>query len=169
MNLPAPPTCNCGRDILTILVDLEKRVVADLLPAREYVRNNAPENAAMVVLEVALLQQRGPQPSLRPQEIRHQRWQQKQELFGMIKGLRAQGMRAFEIVKATRISRGTVDKWLRLSECPLLRSKKAPRPRMAEYLRDELQRLWDQECQNVSKLLVEIRKLPSTETHTSCR
>jgi hypothetical protein len=88
----------------------------------------------------------------------------------MVKGLRTQGMRAFEVVKATEISRGTVDKWLRLSECPPLRSQKAPRPGMAEYLRDELQRLWDQGCQNGSKLLVEIRKLGYVGSYTSlCR
>jgi transposase len=66
----------------------------------------------------------------------------------MVKGLRAQGIRAFEIVKLTGLSRGTVDKWLRLSECPPLRSKKAPRPGMAEYLSEELRRLWDQGCRN---------------------
>jgi hypothetical protein len=138
-----------------------------LMPAQEFVRNNAPEAAAVVVPEVAPSQQRGPRPSLRPQEICQQRWQQKQELFGMVKGLCAQGMRAFEIVKATGISRGTVDKWLRLSECPPLRSKKAPRPGMAEHLRDELQRLWDQGCQNGSKLLVQIRKLGYVGSYTS--
>lgn len=50
---------------------------------------------------------------------------------------------------------------------PPLRSKKAPRPGMAEYLRDELQRLWDQGCQNGSKLLVEIRKLGYVGSYTS--
>ncbi|MGC2657379.1 MAG: hypothetical protein WA324_05340, partial [Bryobacteraceae bacterium] len=69
-----------------------------------------------------------------------------------------------------RISRGTVDKWLRFSQCPPLRSKKAPRPGMAEYLSDELQRFWDQGCQNASKLLVEIRKLGYVGSYTSlCR
>lgn len=87
-----------------------------------------------------------------------------------MKGLRAPGMRDFEIVKATGISRGTVDKWSRFSECPPLRSKKAPRPGMAEYLRDELQRLWDQGSQNARKLLVGIRKLGYVGSYTSlCR
>ncbi|MGC2659414.1 MAG: hypothetical protein WA324_15770, partial [Bryobacteraceae bacterium] len=63
------------------------------MPSLEFVRNNAPEKAAVVVSEVVPSQQRGPRPSLRPQEIREQRWQQKQELFGTVKGLRAQGMR----------------------------------------------------------------------------
>ena len=141
-----------------------------LMPAQEFVRNDAPEKAAVVVSKVVPSQRRGPRPSLRPQEIHQRRWQQKQELFGMVKGLRAQGMRAFEIVKATGISRGTVDKWLRFSQCPPLRSKKAPRPGMAEYLSDELQRLWDQGCQNARKLLVEIRKLGYLGSYTSlCR
>jgi transposase len=67
-------------------------------------------------------------------------------------------MRAFEIVKVTGISRGRVDKWLRLAECPP-QNKMAPRPGMAEAFREELQRLWDQGCQNRRKLLEEVRKL----------
>jgi transposase len=139
-----------------------------LMPAQEFVRNSTPEKPTVAVLrEVAPLQQRRPLWSLRLQEIHQQRWQQKQELFGMVKSLRTQGMRAFEIVKATDLCRGTVDKWLRLSECPPLRSKKAPRPGMAEYLRDELRRLWDQGCQNGRKLLDEIRKLGYIGSYSS--
>jgi transposase len=137
-----------------------------LMPAQEFVNNNTPEKATVAISEV-VSSQRGPRPSTRAQEIHQQRWQQKQELFGMVKGLRAQGMRAFEIVKATGISRGTVDKWLRLSECPPLRSKKAPRPGMAGYLREELRRLWDQGCQNGRKVLEEIRKLGYIGSYTS--
>jgi len=57
-------------------------------------------------------------PGSRKQEIKEQERQQKVALFQMVKGLHAQGMRAFEIVRATGISRGRVDKWLRLQECP---------------------------------------------------
>jgi hypothetical protein len=85
----------------------------------------------------------------------------------MVKDLRAQGIRAFEIVKLTGLGRATVDKWLRLSECPPLRSKKAPQPGMAEYLSEELRRLWDQGCQNGRKLLDEIRKLGYIGSATS--
>ena len=85
----------------------------------------------------------------------------------MAKDLRAQGIRAFEIVKLTGLSRGTVDKWLRLSECPPLRSKKAPRPGMVEYLSEELRRLWDQGCQNGRELLEAIRKLGYVGSYSS--
>jgi transposase len=133
-------------------------------PAQEFARNNSPEKATVAV---AKSRQRRPLWSLRLQEIHEQRWQQKQELFGRVKSLRAQGMRAFEIVEATSLCRGTVDKWLRLSECPPLRSKKAPRPGMAEYLREDLRRLWDQGCQDGTKLLDEIRKLGYIGSYSS--
>jgi hypothetical protein len=136
-------------------------------PSQEFVRKNIPENAAVTVPELGAPRQRRPLWSVRLQEIHDQRWQQKQELFGMVKGLRAQGMRAFEIVKATGICRARVDKWLRLSECPPLRSKKAPRPGMAEYLREDLRRLWDQGCQDGTKLLDEIRKLGYIGSYSS--
>jgi transposase len=130
-----------------------------LMPsAQEFVGDDTPQKAVVAAPEDVALRQRRPRWSLRLQEIHQQRWQQKQELFGMVKGLRIQGMRAFEIVKVTSLCRGTVDKWLRLSECPPLRSKKAPRPGMAEYLREELRLLWDQGYQNGTKLLDEIRK-----------
>jgi transposase len=77
----------------------------------------------------------------------------------MVKGMHARGMKASEIVRATGISRGRVDKWLRLAECPALRHKKVPRPGMAEYLHEELRQLWDQGCHTGKKLLDEIRKL----------
>ena len=78
-------------------------------------------------------------------------------LFEMVKGMRAQGMRAFEIVKATGISRGRVDKWLRLDECPP-QGKMAPRPGMAESFREELRQRWDQGCQNGKHLFAEMRQ-----------
>lgn len=40
-----------------------------LMPAQEFVRNDAPEKAAVVVSKVVPSQRRGPRPSLRPQEI----------------------------------------------------------------------------------------------------
>ena len=99
---------------------------------------------------------RWPEPAA--EEIRRQRRQQKVELFRMVKGLQAQGMRAFEVVNATGISRGRVDKWLRLTECPP-QNKMAPRPGMAEAFREELRRLWEHGCQNGRELLDEVRKL----------
>jgi transposase len=140
-----------------------------LMPAQELVLQNEVENAAGTPPTVRPTQPRGPLPSATQQqkEVRHQRWQQKVELFQMVKGLYAQGRKASEIVRATGISRGRVDTWLRLVECPPLRNKMAPRPGMAEYLREELQRLWNQGCQNGRKLLIEIRKLGYIGSYTS--
>ena len=97
-------------------------------------------------------------PGSRKEEIREQGRQQKVALFQMVKGLHAQGMRAFEIVRATGISRGRVDKWLRLQECPP-RNRMAPRPGSVEYFREELRRRWEQGYQNGKQLLAEIRQL----------
>jgi transposase len=129
-----------------------------LIPSQELVRSDVIKETPTTLPEAVPLQQRGQLPSPRQKEIRQQRRHQKKELFRMVKGLHAQGMRAFEIVKATGISRGRVDKWLRLTECPP-QGKMAPRPGMPEYFREDLRRLWDQGCQNGKKLLVEIRKL----------
>jgi hypothetical protein len=107
-----------------------------LIPAQEFFHKDATAEATGAMPEIVPSPQRGPRPSSRQKEIRQQRRQEKVELFRMVKGLRAQGMRAFEIVKATGISRGRVDKWLRLAECPP-QNKMAPRPGMAEYFREE--------------------------------
>ena len=140
-----------------------------LMPARESVLQTEVENAAGTPPAVRPAQPRGPLSSAtqKQKEVRRQRWQQKLELFQMVKGLYAQGMKASEIVRATGMSRGSVDKWLRLTECPPLRNKMAPRPGMAEYLREELRRLWDRGCQNGRKLLIEIRKLGYIGSYTS--
>jgi len=129
-----------------------------LIPTQELVRKEVTLEATGAVPATVPSQQRGALPNPRQKEIRQQGRQQKEELFRMVKGLRAQGMRAFEIVKATGISRGRVDKWLRCEECPP-QNKMAPRPGMAEYFREELRRLWEQGCQNGKQLLVEIGKL----------
>jgi hypothetical protein len=89
-----------------------------LIPAEQLLRHGiAREASEGVTQSVGLQQRRGPRPSFRQKEIRQQRRQQKVALFEMVKGLQVQGMRAFEIVNATGISRGRVDKWLRLTEC----------------------------------------------------
>ena len=129
-----------------------------LIPAAELLGDDSAGQATRVVPEVGGRQQRrGPRLSSRQKEIRQQRRQQKVALFEMVKGMRAQGMRAFEIVKATGISRGRVDKWLRLDECPP-QGKMAPRPGMAESFREELRQLWDQGCQNGKQLFAEMRQ-----------
>jgi transposase len=129
-----------------------------LIPATELVGDNSAHHAPGALPEiVSRHQRRGPRPTPRQKEIRQQRRQQKVALFEMVKGMQAQGMRAFEIVKATGISRGRVDKWLRLSECPP-QNKMAPRPGMAESFREELQQRWDQGCQNGKQLFVEMRQ-----------
>src|SRR5690349_6386077 len=76
-------------------------------------------------------------------------------------------MKASEIVRATGMSRGRIDQWLRWAECPPLRSKKVPRLGMAEYFREELRHLWERSCYTGKKLLDEIRKLGYTGSLTS--
>jgi transposase len=131
--------------------ELEHRRHHLVIPATEFLRKDA-------IGELVPSRQREARPNPRQKEIRRQRRQQKVELFQMVKGLQAQGMRAFEIVRATKISRGRVDKWLRLAECPP-QNKMAPRPGMAEAFREELRRLWERGCQNGRMLLDEVRKL----------
>jgi transposase len=149
--------------------ELAHRRGALRMPTQEIVGRNSQEGATIAgpEPEVMVPQQRGALPNSRPQEIRQKRWERKQESFAMVKDLRAQGIRAFEIVKLTGLSRGTVDKWLRFSECPPLRSKKAPRPGMVEYLSEELRRLWDQGCQNGRELLEAIRELGYVGSYSS--
>ncbi len=110
--------------------ELEHRRHHLLIPPTEFVRKDASDKPGPSP-------QRSGGPNPRQKEIRRQRRQQKVELFRMVKGLQAQGMRAFEVVNATGISRGRVDKWLRLTECPP-QNKMAPRPGMAEAFREEL-------------------------------
>jgi transposase len=136
-----------------------------LMPAEELRHTGGTVEASVAVPTIESSQQRGQLPSPRPNEIRQQRRQQKEELFGMVKGLHAQGMRAFEIVKATGISRGRVDQWLGLAECPP-QNRMAPRPGMAECFREELRRMWDQGIQHGRKLMVEIRKLGYIGSYT---
>jgi transposase len=81
-----------------------------LIPAAELLGDDRAHEATRVVPETGSRQQRrGPRLSSRQKEIRQQRRQQKVALFEMVKGMRAQEMRAFEIVKVTGISRGRVD------------------------------------------------------------
>lgn len=127
-----------------------------LIPAQEFVRDKAPAEAP--VPEPEIVQQHEPTPDLRQNHIRQQWWQQQVQLFEMVKGLHAQGLRFSDIVRQTGISRGRVDKWLRSEQCPP-RSRKAPRPGMAEYFREPLLRLWEQGYHKGADLLIEIRKL----------
>ena len=129
-----------------------------LMPSQQLAAGTATAEVTATGLERVSSQPPGPRPSSRQKEIRQQRRQQKVALFEMVKSLRAQGMRAFEIVKSTGISRGRVDKWLRLKECPP-QNKMAPRPGMPDYYREDVRRLWEQGWRNGKKLLAEIRKL----------
>jgi transposase len=129
-----------------------------LMPSQQLAAGTATAEVTATGLERVSSQPPGPRPSSRQKETRQQRRQQKVALFEMVKSLRAQGMRAFEIVKATGISRGRVDKWLRLKECPP-QNKMAPRPGMPDYYREDVRRLWDRGWRNGKKLLAEIRKL----------
>ena len=90
-------------------------------------------------------------------EVRQQRWQQKLNLFQMVKSWRAEGVKVSEIVRRAGISRGLVDKWLWLEECPP-RSKRTRPPGMAEDFREELWRRWEQGQQEGKQLFAEIRQ-----------
>jgi len=129
-----------------------------LIPAAELASNDSAQKVTAPVPETVSRQPRcGRRPSSRKKEIRQRGRQQKIVLFEMVKGMQEQGLRAFEIVKATGISRGRVDKWLRLSECPP-QGKMAPRPGMAESFREELRKRWDQGCQNGRQLFEEMQQ-----------
>jgi hypothetical protein len=86
-----------------VQTELEHRRDHLLIPATEFMRKEAIGGPVPS-------QPLWARPNPRQKEIKRQRRQQKEELFAMVKGMQAQGMRAFEIVKATGISRGRVDK-----------------------------------------------------------
>ena len=73
-----------------------------LMPAQELVRNDSAEQVTGAEPERAPSPQRGPLPSPRQKEIRQQRRQQKAELFRIVKGLHAQGMRGLRNRKGDR-------------------------------------------------------------------
>ena len=128
-----------------------------LIPAQEFSRNAAPVEALKP--EPEILQPHAPIPRQQEKDhIRQQRRRQQVQLFEMVKGLHAQGLRASDIVRQTGISRGRVDKWLRLEQCPP-RSRKTPRPGMAEDFREPLLRLWKRGYHRGADLLMRIRKL----------
>jgi transposase len=124
------------------------------IPAREFVRLQE-KNEAPATVTISRPRRVRPNPS--QQEVRQQRWQQKGELFEMVKSLRAQGFNVTAIMRQAGISRALVNKWLRLEECPR-RAKKTPRPGMAEDFREELWRRWEQGQQEGKQLFAEIRK-----------
>ncbi len=132
--------------------ELARRHSQLLMPAAEFLRQNEPEKATMVV--VAKL--RKARSNLSQKQVRQQRRQQKVELFQMVKNLRAQGLKVRDIMRQTGICRALVNKWLRLEECPP-QSKKTPRHGMAEDFREELWRQWEQGQQQGKKLVAEIR------------
>ena len=128
-----------------------------LMPAQEFSRNTAPVDALKP--EPEIIQPHAAIPARQEKDhIRQQRWRQQVQLFEMVKGLHAQGLRAIDIVRQTGISRGRVDKWLRLEQCPP-RSRKTPRPGMAEDFREPLLRLWKRGYHRGADLLMRIRKL----------
>ena len=75
----------------------------------------------------------------------------------MVKSLRAQGVKVSEIMRQAGISRGLVNKWLRVEECPP-RAKRTSGPGMAEDFREELWQRWEQGQQEGKQLFAEIRK-----------
>jgi len=104
-----------------------------LIPAQEFVGSNTTADTEVPEAESIA---EGTTPRQKEKhEIRQRRWQQQVQLFEMVKGLHAQGLRASDIVRQTGLSWGRVDKWLRLEQS-LPRSRKTPRPGMAEDFRE---------------------------------
>src|SRR5262249_34067253 len=108
--------------IKAVQTELEHRRHHLLIPSTEFLRQDT-------IAAVVPSQQRwGPQTP-QQKESGGQRRKKKEELFGRVKGMQAQGMGAFKIGKVRGISRGRVEKWLRLAECPP-QNKMARRPGM---------------------------------------
>jgi len=131
-----------------------------LMPETACLETKGSEVAVPSVIQLSdvaptLVQMPGAQ---RREQVRQQRRQQQMDLFGRVKGLYAQGRRAFEIVKETGLSRKQVDKWLRWDELPE-RSRMEPRPGMAESMQELARHLWDEGWHNGKQLFAKIRQL----------
>ena len=95
---------------------------------------------------------------LQQMEVARQRRQQKLELFGTIKQMRAAGMKVSQIARQLGVCRRRIDKWIQFDELPE-RSRMQSRPGMAESFRDYLRQRWQAGCRHGRTLLAEIRKL----------
>jgi transposase len=141
-----------------------------LMPEMAGVETKGPEGTVPSVVQLSdveppLVQMPG---ARRREQVRQQRRQQQVDLFERLKGLYAQGRRAFEIVKETGLSRRQVDKWLRWDELPE-RSRMEPRPGMAESMRELARQLWDQGWHNGKQLFTKIRQLGYVGSYAGIR
>jgi hypothetical protein len=91
-------------------------------------------------------------------EVARQRRQQKLELFGTIKQMRAAGMKVNQIARQLGLCRRRIDKWIQLDELPE-RSRMQPRSGMPESFLDYLRQRWEACCRHGRTLFTEIRKL----------
>ena len=95
---------------------------------------------------------------LQQMEVARQRRQQKLELFGTIKQMRAAGMKVSQIARQLGLCRRRIDKWIQLDELPE-RSRMQPRSGMPESFLDYLRQRWEAGCRHGRTLFTEIRKL----------
>jgi transposase len=158
------PAARQVADRFHLIKNLQQAVQTELLcrrahlkiPAGEFTWRTETDKAPEVVRTISRPRRVRPNPS--PEEVRQQRRQRKVELFEMVKSLRAQGVKVSEIMRQAGISRGLVNKWLRVEECPP-RAKRTSGPGMAEDFREELWRRWEQGQQEGKQLFAEIRQL----------
>jgi transposase len=136
-----------------------------LMPAAEFVEPSDTAVEAPIQTPPAVVQLPG---ARQREQVRQQRRQQQLELFGMVKGLYAQGRKASQIVRETGIGRRRVDQWLQWEELPE-RNRMEPRPGMAESMRETARRLWDQGWRNGKRLFVEMRKLGYVGSYAGIR
>lgn len=78
--------------------------------------------------------------------------------FALVKRLQAAGRSGQAIIRETAIGRGSVRKWMRVSELPP-RKRMAPRPGMPDFYREYLRRRWTEGCQSGRRLMAEIQTL----------
>ena len=91
-------------------------------------------------------------------EAVRQRWQEKWALFRAVKEMQAASLSVKEVAQRLGVNRRRLHKWVRLEELPE-RSRRQPRPGMAESFRDYLHQRWEQGCRHGRTLLAEIRQL----------
>jgi transposase len=148
-----------------VQMELARQRVHLSMPAAEFPKDRRGEKAtAAPVRAVRKPRQVPSHPS--QAEVRQQRWQQKLKLFQMVKNWRAEGLKVSEIVSRAGVSRGLVDKWLRLEECPP-RGKRTRPPGMAEDFREELWRRWQEGQREGKQLFAEIRQRGYTGSYAT--
>jgi transposase len=98
-------------------------------------------------------------PVVEYRQKRTEQWrQEKLKLFQTIPQMKAAGMKVSEIAGHLGMNRRRIDQGVRLEEFPE-RSRRLPRPGMAESFREYLRERWEQGCHHGRNLLAEIQPL----------